>query len=423
MPKAVGSSLSIGRSPSSPEVEDMLHVAAAIPSLRGKYAHLLGLSRPVDLADVPVLTQDEYHETVRQLLEDPRHRQGAILSAGGGTLTHPELSMLPDDMFAPQLLARWKPLGSGDVVANLFPAGRLQSAFHFFNVYAALCGATTVPIGHLNDDELGQWLDFLENRGVTALAAPSAVIARVVRMAAASGRSLPWLHKILLSSSGDVTGTAELVRLHLPQARIWGLYCSPASGPIGHNTPECPADTFHVLPHQYVEVEDERLIVTNMHADSAFPLLRFQTGGLVDLVTCTCGRAEPTVRLRGQSGSALTFRSRTFAAEELVALACGEEDVAEAQVMLVNQGTADEQLCLAVRLRPGVPADEYTSGWIRSQVLGRHLTLRGAVDEAPESFEVIAVERLSGAAMVGGAPALVIAEQIPEVFHQYEEAS
>ncbi|MFJ8650531.1 hypothetical protein ACIRNI_31040 [Streptomyces sp. NPDC093546] len=401
----------------------MLHTAATVPSLRAKYAHLLGLSRPVSLSEVPVLTQAEYHETVRQLLENPRHRQGAILSAGGGTLTHPELSMLPDDMFAPQLLARWKPLGNGDVVANLFPAGRLQSAFHFFNVYAALCGATTVPIGHLNDDELGQWLDFLENRGVTALAAPSAVIARVVRTAVASGRALPWLHKILLSSSGDVTGTADLVGRHLPQAKIWALYCSPASGPIGHNTPACPADTFHVLPHQYVEVEDERLIVTNTHADSTFPLLRFQTGGLGELVTCTCGRTEPTVRLRGHSGAALTFRSRTFEAAELVALACAEDDVAEAQVTLVNQGTAEEQLCLTVRLRPGVPADEYTCGWIRSQVLGRHLTLRGAVDEAPDSFEVIAVDRLSGAAMVGGAPALVIAEEAPDSLFRYEEAS
>ncbi|WP_137992713.1 hypothetical protein [Streptomyces vilmorinianum] len=401
----------------------MLHTAATTPSLRGKYAQLLGLSRPVDLSEVPVLTQEEYHETVRQLLENPKHRQGAILSAGGGTLTHPELSMLPDDMFAPQLLARWKPLDSGDVVANLFPAGRLQSAFHFFNVYAALCGATTVPIGHLNDDELGQWLDFLENRGVTALAAPSAVIARVVRMAVASGRLLPWLRKILLSSSGDVTGTAELVGLHLPKAKIWALYCSPASGPIGHNTPDCPADTFHVLPHQYVEIEDERLIVTNTHTESTFPLLRFQTGGLGELVECTCGRPEPTVRLRGQSGAALTFRSRTFAAEELVALACAEAEVAEAQAMLVNQGTAEEQLCLTVRLHHDVPADQYTCGWIRSQILGNHLTLRGAVDEAPDSFEVIAVERLSGASMVGGAPTLVIAEQAPDALFEYEEAS
>ncbi|MCX5406601.1 hypothetical protein OHA37_22340 [Streptomyces sp. NBC_00335] len=423
MTKTAGPTPSIGRSPAPRELEDMLRTAANISSLRGKYADLLQAARPLDLSEVPVLTQAEYHETVRLLLEDPRHRQGAILSAGGGTLAHPELSMLPDDMFAPQLLEQWRPLDGGDVVANLFPAGRLQSAFHFFNVYAALCGATTVPIGHLNDDELGQWLDFLENRGVTALAAPSAVIARVVRMAMASGRSLPWLRKLLLSSVGDVTATAELVARHLPNAEIWGLYCSPASGPIGHNTPACSPDTFHVLPHQYVELDEERFLVTNTHRESTFPLLRFQTGGLGEMAACACGIAEPAIRVQGHSGASLTFRGRTLAAEELVSLACAEEEVAEAQATLVNQGTADEQLCLSVRLHPDVPADQYTCGWIQSQILGNHMTLRGAVDEAPGSFEVVAVERLSGATMVGGAPLLVIAEQVPEALFDYEEAS
>ncbi|WP_084735319.1 diaminobutyrate--2-oxoglutarate transaminase family protein [Actinophytocola xinjiangensis] len=384
-----------------PAAGPLLARAARMPSLRAKYGPA------TEWADVPVLSKDELNTAIEELLSgEPDGRGGAYVYASGGTISEPRLSLIPGDMFVPDILAHWQPLDPHDVVVNLFTPGRLWSAHYFYNAVAAASGAAVVPFGGLADDELDSWIDFFQAQGCTALAATPTTLKRLLLHLGHSGRTWPALRKLLWVGEKFDDATSALVAKHLPEAEVWGLYGSTETWVIGWNTPLCRPDTVHPLPYQYVELRDGAILITNTHERCVNPLLRYQVGDVGEFVDCPCGRPAAALRVLGRVDSYFKFLNQLISPEELVGLACGIDDVLDAQLALLAPGTTAERLVLNVRStsdsRPGLPDR------VRSHVLAGHLGLGYVVSDAPAAFEVGVVDELASNDRTAKTPLLVI---------------
>jgi phenylacetate-CoA ligase len=392
--------------PPTDDIGHLLARAARLPSMRAKYGDRLGAAEP-DWADLPVLTKEELNTAIEELLAgEPGERGGAYMYASGGTMSEPRLSLIPGDMFVPDILAHWRPLDSHDVLVNLFTPGRMWSAHYFYNALAAASGAAVVPFGGLGDDELDSWLEFFQAHGGTALAATPTTLKRLLTHLERSGRTWPALRKLLWVGEKFDDLTAALVAKHLPEAEVWGLYGSTETWVVGWNGPRCRPDTVHPLPYQYVELQDGAILVTNTHEKCVNPLLRYRVGDLGEFVDCPCGRPDAALRVLGRADSYFKFLNQLISPEELVGLACELEDVLDAQLSLVAPDTAGERLVIRIRSTPD--ARPGLSERVRSHVLAGHLELGYVVSDVPAALDVSVVPELSSNDRTAKTPLLVV---------------
>ncbi|MGV4981466.1 hypothetical protein ACVB8X_07780 [Streptomyces sp. NRAIS4] len=373
----------------------LLRRAARLPHLASRYAPFLGEGAAPALTDLPVMTREDLARATEEALSRPDGAGPALLWADGGTLADPALTLLPADMFAPDVRTVWNPLRPADVLANLHPPGRLSQDHYFCNHLAAESGATALALGRLPDGGHEDWLDLLARLGVTAVAAPPEAMQRLLSGTAA-GRPVPWLRTLLLGGATHDTTPDWLIAERFPYTEVWRLYGTPSTGAIGHRGPQCLLDVYHPLPHQHVEFADGRLLVTSMHPARNPPLIRYRTADRGEPATCTCGLPGPALRVFGSAAPYARLNGRAVSAQELVCLAVATGEVTAAQVAVGRE----ERLQLRVRLAPGVPDDHHTHAWIRFRVLEGHLTLAACVDERPDAFEVVAVEELDGTAVL-----------------------
>lgn len=374
---------------------ELVRRAVRIPSLTAKYApylHVQDLSEP---AGLPVLTQPELARATKEVLALGQRTGSAQLWADGGTLHSPALTLLPEEMFAPQIRRAWNPLGPTDVLANLHPPGKLRPDHYFYNRFAAESGATVLAFGRLPDGSHDDWLDFFARHHVTAVAAPPETLRRLLRGTAA-GRPVPWLRTLLLGGAAhDATPDGRIAEC-FPYTDVWRLYGSPSTWVTGHRGPHCLTDVYHPLPYQHVEIVDGRLRVTTLDPARNPPLIRYQTEDRGEFARCTCGLPGPAVRVIGTASPFFRFHGRAVSAGELVELATSLDEVAAAQVAV----SGEQRIQLRVRPAPGVPDDHHTHAWIRFRVLESHLALAACVIEQPDLFEVVAVDDLDADADV-----------------------
>ncbi|MFC5656295.1 hypothetical protein [Streptomyces nogalater] len=364
--------------------------AVQTPSLSAKYErHVAGDT--FSLRDLPVLTHQELTAATQEALALYSDGDSGVLWAHGGTLETPGLSLLPEGMFASEILSSWNPLAPQDVLANLHPPGRLRPDHYFFNRFAAAAGATVLPIGDLPEGDADGWLAFLSRQGVTALAAPPRTLARLLG-GVASGRPIPWLRTLLLGGATHDTTPDTLLGAHFPYTDTWRLYGTPASWVIGQHSPQCLADVYHPLPHQMVEVVDGRLLLTTLSTARLPPLIRYDTQERAEFTRCSCGQRGPAFRVFGPTPPSFRFCGRTIDARELVALATACDEVAQAQVAV----TPEQRIQLRVRLTPDALDDHHSRAWVRFRVLEHHLVLADCVAEQPEAFDVVTVDRPLG---------------------------
>jgi phenylacetate-CoA ligase len=381
--------------PAPEKLRPILDRAAAIPGLGDKYAAVLDSPSAPRFRDLPVLSRKDLHRAVDHLLHhDPGRLEGTLLNVTGGTLSEPRLGIVPEDMFLDRIMERWNPIDPGDVLVSLFSAGHMWSAHYFHNALGRRSGASTIPFETPDDADLGRSLDFYAHLGVTALAATPDAIRRILRFCAATERRLPWLRKILWAGAGFDAATAELLSRQFPHVQAWGLYGSAETWMVGYIGPECAQNTVHVLPHQYVEIDRGRLLLTTLHTDSVIPIVRYDMGVAGAWGTCTCGRSDRAIRVADRTDSSFELLNQLVWPEDLVELALQVETVHEAEVVVIEPGTENARMHLRVRLEPGIDADPYTCEWIRHHVVTGSLGLAGILEKAPELFEVVAVGRL-----------------------------
>jgi phenylacetate-coenzyme A ligase PaaK-like adenylate-forming protein len=397
----------------APELSRILQRLSRIPSLREKYAGLLDdrasatpaeLPELPELPDLPELTKDEFSEALAELVRlDPAARSGAYYFASGGTMSAPRLSLIPDEMFVPDILSVWRPLAADDILVNLFTPGRLWSAHYFYNALAAGSGAAVVPFGTLQDEEADEWLDFFAAQGMTALAA---TVKQILRHCNATGRGLPGLRKLLWVGESFDADTLAMVRDLLPDVELWGLYGSTETWVIGWNGPGCATDTFHPLPYQHLEFSGESILVTNSHPRCINPLLRYRVGDLGGPAACGCGAPGAALRVAGRADSHFKFLNQLVSPEEIVGLAGELPDVRDAQLVLRGCGTESESLEL--RVRPTPAAGPMLRDRVRRHVLAKHLELGYVLSATPAKLTVMIVDRLEANARTAKTPTLIV---------------
>ncbi|MTE15659.1 AMP-binding protein [Nocardia aurantiaca] len=380
-------------SESAAAVGRLLHRLARLPAVADRYLPLLDVES-IDTTALPLLSKSDLESVFPALLQQHRESDaGAYLYASGGTTSAPKLSLIPTDMFVPDILPHWRPLDRRDVIANIYSPGRLWSSHNFFNAVAAASGAVCLAFGALDDDEVPRWLDFFEHRGVTALDGTASQIARLLEASVRAGHRPPrFLRKLLWTGEPYDEHTDRLVCELLPDAGRYGVYGSTETWVIGHNGPACDATVFHTLPYQRIELVDGEIVVTNTHPQTINPLLRYRIGDLGEFVECRCGAATPGLRVLGRADTQIKFRSILLTVEELLGTAATVAGVRRSQAVLLDHGAAHERLVLKVVADDGVP-DDFAEN-LRTRILGEIYRLNSAIAPDLSAFTVEVVAQL-----------------------------
>jgi phenylacetate-coenzyme A ligase PaaK-like adenylate-forming protein len=369
-------------------VAGLLTRMTGLPMLRDRYAGLR------HFADFPVLTKDDFRAVLEETIRGARRRRtGSLVLGSGGTTAAPKLSLIPSGMFVTDLRRHWDPMDAGDVLINYDTPGRLCSSHNFFNRLAHESGAVAVPLGAVDDEELGQWLDFAEHVGATALNATQTHIAHILGFCAANGRTPPPFRKLLWTGEAFGAQALELSRRMLPHAELYGVYGSTETWVIGHNGPGCRLDIFHVLPYQYVEIVDGQLLITTLHPDVINPIVRYRVGDRGAFVRCPCGGPGPAVHVLGRDDPQFKFLSILVSPQE-IAGAAHRAEVRDLQVALIDHGTRHERAELRVLIAEQANAAQVERE-VREQVLRQVYRLGYEVASAPDAFRVRVVERLA----------------------------
>jgi len=234
------------------QLRDVVAGAAKLSSLADKCA-------TVDLGDgfsfdgVRPMSRDETTAAAREAIR--RSDRPAYLFTSGGSTGVPHLAWIPAELHVREIERHWQPFAPGDVVANLAMPGRLWSAHLFYNRLAERVGAGVIGLGHVDEEEWPGWADFLYAQGTTAVVGTPSQLADLVRFLTERRHQLLAQLRTAVWFGEPFTARQEEV-LHAADIAIHGNYGSTETWVIGHNGPDCATDSFHLLPHQHVELVD-----------------------------------------------------------------------------------------------------------------------------------------------------------------------
>jgi phenylacetate-coenzyme A ligase PaaK-like adenylate-forming protein len=389
--------------PRAAELLSLVRRAARHPHFAEKYRHV-ELEADVDFSTVPEMTREDVTRSSEQVVASTARPASAYLFTSGGSTAEPKLAWIPSDMYLGALLPYWRPLESSDVLANLAMPGRLWSAHYFYNRVAERAGADVIGLGSIPEEELAQWLAFLRRHRTTALACTPSQLAGILAHCEQTGdpfmegvRTVIWFGEPL-----DAELLATCAR-SAPWLRLWGNYGATETWVIGHNGPDCAPDTFHVLPHQHIEVVDGRVLVTTMHPAAVSPVIRYRIGDRGAWSACRCGRANSTLRLLAREDSHVKFAGTLVSPQELVSVARSVPGVRAAQVALVTgAGPADERLEVHVVADRHIPEQA-----LRDRLLASQIDLRFGLRGNEDAIRIRFVERLATSEQTAKTPALL----------------
>ncbi|GAA2591917.1 hypothetical protein GCM10010435_83270 [Winogradskya consettensis] len=392
----------------SAAIRTLIRRSAALPLLADKYRDI-DLDDDFDLATVPPMTRDDITTCAAEVLASGLRTGPAYLFTSGGSTAEPKLAWIPCAMHLPELLTHWQPLRATDVLANLAMPGRLWSAHYCYNRVAEHAGAGVIGLGNIDDDEWGRWLDFLHANGTTAVAGTPSQLLKLLSYAVRNRH--PVLSRLRAGLWFGEPCEPELLEArdaYAPQFGLWGNYGSTETWVIGHNAPGCPADTFHLLPYQHVDLVDDVVLVTTLHPEAVSPVIRYRIGDRAEPVDCPCGTPGRSLRLLGREGSLIKFAGTLVSPQDLALQARQVPGVAAAQIAVLS-GPGTEVMQVRVVTEPGARPDLAV---IRDRVLNSHVDLGFGLRGDDEAFVVRTVTALSASAQTGKTPAL-IREDLP----------
>jgi phenylacetate-CoA ligase len=388
------------------ELRELVRRAMRLPYLAEKYRDV-DLGEGFEFAAVPEMSRDDVTASARQAAQTSRRSghggRAAYLFTSGGSTAEPKIAWIPAGFHLGELTPHWQPLTSADTLANLAMPGRLWSAHYFYNRLAELAGAGVVGLGHVSEEEMAQWVDFLHVHGVTALAGTPTQLATVLRHCV--DHRHPLLDRLRVGIwFGEPCGPEllDLLAGAVPGMRLWGNYGSTETWVIGHNGPGCAPDTFHPMPYQHVEIADGAVLVSTLHPDAVSPVIRYRLGDRGSFQRCACGR-DGALRVLGREGSLVKFAGTLVSPQDLVAVACDAPGVRAAQIaILPGEGAREEVLEVRVVADAGTSAAE-----VRARLLDSHIDLRFGLRGDEEAVRIRFVERLASIARTAKTPALL----------------
>jgi phenylacetate-CoA ligase len=379
-----------------------------VPALAARYDGHDKILALEDIAAVPPLIKDDLNVALAHL--EPKAGEGATwLFQSGGSTGAPKVGYAPTGFYMAGVHAQWAPLDRDDVFVNAWGAGRMWGAHFLAAALADLCGCQVIALGSVTPDEYADWLDFFVTRKVTAIGGTPSVLRLWFANARAAGITLPSLRKVLWLGEAWQPQLETDMAVVAPEARRWGMFGSTETWVVGTNTPDCPDDTFHVLPEQLVHV-GELLDFTTLNPEMLNPVLRYQTGDAGAIVACPCGRPGGAMRVLGRRDSVVQVRGLGLHVDEIVAQVEQQPGVSRAQVVITeNQGRA---LSVEVLVLAGADAAaSVDTEQLRRDLLSSTFTLSTAFLHDPGNFRVCVTDALVSNDRTGKTSNFVVREQ------------
>jgi phenylacetate-CoA ligase len=372
------------------QLGELFSRAARLSPLAEKYRGLTAPRSFEELQRLPLLDKDDLAATfseIRTMLGHERRR--ALVIQTGGTTRQPMLSFVPTSMFSEDVMREWRALRPTDVLCNLFTVGKLYGG-HFFvhSVSTRMCAAT-FPLGRLATEEIPAWVDFWMQHGINALAAVPTTLREITDFLKGTGRSLGFIERILWGAEPIDDALAASIGQTMPNAQLFGMYGSTEAGWIGWNTPQCARDVHHGFSFQLLELVDEEIVVTTLHPECINPILRWRLKDRGKWTVCPCGKKG--LRLLGRTDDRFEIRSMPVYPQALVRLVRDLPGVAQAQLVLIGEGTPNERLEIHIVAAPGDRPDQAR---LRDRILVESLDLNAAVGGPTDWLSVVFVNAL-----------------------------
>ncbi|MFD7451943.1 AMP-binding protein [Kitasatospora sp. NPDC059827] len=393
-----------------------LHVARrtldrlrSVPALAPHYPAHLDAGSLDALAQLPPLAKVDLNTALAHL--EPAAEQSATwLFQSGGSTGAPKVGYAPTGFYMASVHAHWQPLDRTDLFVNAWGAGRMWGAHFLAAALADLSGCRIIALGSVAKDEYGAWLELLAARRVTAIGGTPSVLRLWFAHARSAGIRLPALRKVLwLGEAWQPQLDADLAEV-APEARRWGMFGSTETWVVGTNTPDCPAEVFHPLPHQLVHADPGGLLdFTALDPEMLNPVLRYRTGDAGELTDCPCGRPGPAMRVLGRRDSVVQVRGLGLDVDELIERAERAPGVARAQVVLTERDGRATGVDLLVVTAGTVAVPDVER--LRTELFTATCTLGTAFQHDPWAFRVRPVDELVSNGRTGKTAALVVREE------------
>jgi phenylacetate-CoA ligase len=380
-----------------------------VPALAPRYADHDKVLTLDDVAALPPLVKDDLNVALAHLEPKAEHAATWLFQSGGSTGA-PKVGYAPTGFYMTGVHAQWQPLDRDDVFVNAWGAGRMWGAHFLAAAFADLSGCQVIAVGSVTRDEIGDWLEFFVNRGVTAIGGTPSVLRLWFAHARAAGLRLPALRKVLWLGEAWHGQLDEDMAEVAPDARRWGMFGSTETWVVGTNTPDCPADVFHTLPEQLVHVDDELLDFTTLNPDMLNPVLRYRTGDAGEFVTCGCGRGLG-LRILGRRDSVVQVRGLGLHVDDIIADVERDPAVARAQVLITEQQGRVAGVDVLLLTSAGAAAPSDLAERLRSELLRSTFTLSTAFLHDPQSFQVRVVDGLLSNERTGKTASFVVRDQ------------
>ncbi|WP_042372508.1 AMP-binding protein [Streptacidiphilus neutrinimicus] len=350
-----------------------------------------------DLCDLEVCGPAEITAMTRAAAE----RDGSVLVSSGGTTGTPKLTYLPHHMAFDRLLPVWRPLGVGDVVLNLYDAGRMWGTHYFVQKLAERTESTVIPSGPMTAEELELRLPMLRDVGVSVLASVPSGLADFAEIVLKTGVKPP-VKNIIWMGEAWTEAKRELVRQAFPDVRLWGIYGSVETWAMGSNGPDCDETTLHLLADEIFELEDSGALLTRVGEGWTVPVVRYRLGDRVEAAQCRCGRGD-AFRVLGRADDGFSLLGNYVNTADIVDRARQCPGVVDAQLVLVRDpDTADAARSMTVEYT-GTAAPEAVRSWLT----GGHVRLGTTDSQHPEAISARRVDRLRRIARTNKTPGAV----------------
>lgn len=394
--------------PRLPVAQHSLDRLKTVPALAARYDGRDKILSLDDIAAVPPLVKDDLNVALAHL--EPKAEVGATwLFQSGGSTGAPKVGYAPTGFYMAGVHAQWPVLDRDDVFVNVWGAGRMWGAHFLAAALADLCGCQVIAVGSVTAEEYTDWLAFFAARKVTAIGGTPSVLRLWFANARAAGITLPALRKVLWLGEAWQPQVEADMAVVAPGAHRWGMFGSTETWVVGTNTPDCPDDTFHVLPEQLVHVgADELLDFTTLNPEMLNPVLRYQTGDAGAIVACPCGRPGRSMRVLGRRDSVVQVRGLGLHVDEIVGQVEQRDGVSRAQIVITENHGRALSVEVLVLADAGAAVDTEK---LRKDLLSSTFTLSTAFLHDPGNFRVTVTDALVSNDRTGKTSNFVVREQ------------
>lgn len=336
-------------------------------------------TNPCKLTELLISGPDD----IRNVTKELSSTCGAILFSSGGTTGTPKLTYGGFHLALDRLLKQWKPLTRENVMLNLFNPGRLWASHYYMQALAEKCKCTVIPSGSFNADEIENWLPILASVKTDTLAGtPTGLYEFAEGVLKFKPQNL-HIRKIIWMAEPWTPRKLKITQEAFPLAEMWGNYGSVETFVIGINTPACDISTFHLMPDQMLEIDDDGALLTRIGEGWTMPTIRYRLGDKLKAAQCRCGGPRALI-VESRTDDIIILRSILFSVNQLINITRSVPGVDEVQI-IVTRDEDTPKSASAIVINVSGDTNEKT---VRKVLLDNFYHLSAIVKAYPDSLKI-----------------------------------